>query len=147
MRFLLRLAWRDLRAGGQSLWVFCVCLALGVCLVAAGGGLYRLVSNNLQADARALFGGDLEVRHDRPLGSAERDWLNERGRVSLLTEFRTMLRTADGRSQLVELQSADAQYPLYGEVRLDPPAALDSALNRAVAAPRNRRQRRGRSRQ
>lgn len=130
MRFLLSLAWRDLRAGGQSLWVFCACLALGVCLVAAGGGLYRLVSNNLQADARALFGGDLEVRHDRPLGSAELDWLDEHGRVSLLTEFRTMLRTADGRSQLVELQSADAHYPLYGEVRLDPPAALDSALNR-----------------
>ncbi len=130
MRFLFSFAWRDLRAGDQSLWVFCVCLALGVCLVAAGGGLYRLVSHNLQADARALFGGDLEIRHDRPLGATELAWLRERGRVSLLTEFRTMLRTADGRSQLVELQSTDAQYPLYGEVRLDPPAALGSALDR-----------------
>jgi len=130
MRFLLSLAWRDLRAGGQSLWVFCVCLALGVCLVAAGGGLYQLVSHNLQSDARALFGGDLEIRHDRPLDTAELAWLNERGRVSLLTEFRTMLRTADGRSQLVELQSTDAQYPLYGEVRLDPPEALGTALER-----------------
>lgn len=130
MRFLLNLAWRDLRAGGQSLWVFCVCLALGVCLVAAGGGLYRLVSHNLQADARALFGGDLEIRHDRPLDAAELAWLNERGRISLLTEFRTMLRTADGRSQLVELQSTDDQYPLYGTVRLDPPAALGNVLDR-----------------
>ncbi|MDP2398051.1 MAG: hypothetical protein Q8M53_06840 [Burkholderiales bacterium] len=130
MRFLFSFAWRDLRAGGQSLWVFCVCLALGVCLVAAGGGLYQLVSHNLQADARALFGGDLEIRHDRPLDPAELAWLNERGTVSLLTEFRSMLRTADGRSQLVELQSTDAQYPLYGTVRLDPPAILGSALDR-----------------
>ncbi len=130
MRFLFSFAWRDLRAGGQSLWVFCVCLALGVCLVAAGGGLYQLVSHNLQADARALFGGDLEIRHDRPLDPAELAWLNERGTVSLLTEFRSMLRTADGRSQLVELQSTDAQYPLYGTVRLDPPAILGSVLDR-----------------
>lgn len=130
MRFLFNFAWRDLRAGGQSLWVFCVCLALGVCLVAAGGGLYQLVSHNLQADARALFGGDLEIRHDRPLDPEELVWLNERGTVSLLTEFRTMLRTEDGRSQLVELQSTDTQYPLYGTVRLDPPLTLGSALDR-----------------
>lgn len=130
MRFLLSFAWRDLRAGGQSLWVFCVCLALGVCLVAAGGGLYQLVSHNLQADARALFGGDIEIRHDRPLDPVELTWLNERGTVSLLTEFRTMLRTADGRSQLVELQSTDTQYPLYGTVMLDPPEMLGSALDR-----------------
>ena len=37
MRFLLDLAWRDLRASGRSLWVFCACLALGVTLIAATG--------------------------------------------------------------------------------------------------------------
>src|SRR5690554_2972465 len=112
MRFLLSLAWRDLRASGRALWVFCACLMLGVSLVAAGGGLYRQISGNLQADARALFGGDLEVQHDRPLGATELAWMRERGTVSLLLEFRTMLRTADERSQLVELQSFDEHYPL-----------------------------------
>jgi len=130
MRFLLSLAWRDLRAGGRTLWVFCVCLALGVCLVGAGGGLYRLVSHNLQADARALFGGDLEIRHDRPLEALELAWLESRGTLSLLTEFRTMLRTTDGRSRLVELQSTDARYPLYGMLLLDPPSPIGSALER-----------------
>lgn len=129
LRFLLGLAWRDLRAGGRSLWVFCACLMLGVSLVAAGGGLYRQVSSTLQADARALFGGDLEVQHDRPLGAAELAWMRERGTVSLLTEFRTMLRATDGRSQLVELQSFDEHYPLYGSVELSPPGALDAALD------------------
>jgi putative ABC transport system permease protein len=37
MRFLLDLAWRDLRTGGRPRWVFAACLMLGVALVAAGG--------------------------------------------------------------------------------------------------------------
>ncbi len=129
MRFLLSFAWRDLRASGRALWVFCACLALGVSLVAAGGGLFRQVSANLQSDARALFGGDLEVRHDQPLTDPELAWMRERAEVSLLLEFRTMLRTADGSTQLVELQSVDAGYPLYGGVELSPPGGLDAALS------------------
>lgn len=128
MRFLLSLAWRDLRASGRTLWIFCACLALGVALVAAGGGLYRQVAGSLQADAQALFGGDVEVRHDRPLNAAELEWMRARGEVSLLTELRTMLRTAQGRAQLIELQSADARYPLYGNLTLAPPGSLAETL-------------------
>jgi putative ABC transport system permease protein len=39
-----------------------------------------------------------------------------------------MLRTGDGRTQLVELQSFDERYPLYGEVALQPSAPLGAAL-------------------
>ena len=126
--FLLDLAWRDLRHSGRHLWIFCACLVLGVALVAAGGGLYRQVAGALQDDARALFGGDVEVRHARPLPADALAWMQARGTVSRVIELRTMLRTADGRAQLIELQSADAAYPLVGTVALDPPAALESAL-------------------
>ncbi len=64
MSFLLSLAWRDLRASGRSLWVFCTCLFLGVALVAATGGLYQLTNQSLLADTRALLGGDLEVESE-----------------------------------------------------------------------------------
>jgi putative ABC transport system permease protein len=128
MRALISLAWRDLRGSGRSLWVFCACLALGVALIAAGGGLFRQVSGGLLADARALFGGDLEVRHRAPLAAAELDWMRQHGDVSLLVELRTMLLTTDGRAHLVELQSTDSSYPLYGTVALRPPAPLAEAL-------------------
>jgi putative ABC transport system permease protein len=128
MRFLLSLAWRDLRASGRHLWIFCACLVLGVALVAAGGGLYRQVADALRNDARLLFGGDLEVEHTAPLRDDVLAWMNERGEVSRLVELRTMLRAADGRSQLIELQSADARYPLYGTVELAPPGELSAAL-------------------
>ena len=128
MRMLLSLAWRDLRASGRTLWIFCACLALGVALVAASGGLYRQVAGALQEDARALFGGDLEVRHSEPLAQAEIDWIATRGDISRVVELRSMLRTADGRAQLVTVQSADARYPLYGQVQLAPDQPLQQAL-------------------
>lgn len=125
---LLSLAWRDLRASGRQLWVFCACLALGVALVAASSGLYRQMAGALQQDARALFGGDLEVRSSAPLPPAELDWVQARGEVARAIELRSMLRTPDGRAQLVVLQSADARYPLYGEVTLAPAQPLADAL-------------------
>ena len=124
MRFLFSLAWRDLRASGRHLWIFCACLVLGVALVAAGGGLYRQVADALSNDARLLFGGDVEVEHTAPLPADVLGWMETRGEVSRLVELRTMLRTDDGRAQLIELQSADAAYPLVGRVELNPAAPL-----------------------
>ena len=127
MRNLLSLAWRDLRGGGRTLWVFCACLTLGVALIAASGGLYRQVSASLLADTRALFGGDLEVRVRAPLAEDMLEWMRARGAVSRLIEFRTMLITDTGEAQLVELQSVDDAYPLYGTLRFAPELALAEA--------------------
>ncbi len=128
MRFLFSLAWRDLRASGRHLWIFCACLVLGVALVTAGGGLYRQVAGALTNDARLLFGGDVEVEQTAPLAPEVLAWMKERGDVSRLVELRTMLRAPDGRAQLIELQSADVRYPLYGTVELAPAGDLTAAL-------------------
>ncbi|MHB1373350.1 MAG: ABC transporter permease [Thauera sp.] len=127
MRSLLSLAWRDLRGGGRTLWVFCACLMLGVTLIAASGGLYRQVSSSLLADTRTLFGGDVEVRARAPLADDVLAWMAAQGVVSRMVEFRTMLVTPAGDAQLVELQSVDARYPLYGEVVLEPALSLAGA--------------------
>jgi putative ABC transport system permease protein len=127
MRSLLRLAWRDLRGSGRTLWVLCACLTLGVTLIAASGGLYRQVGATLLADTRVLFGGDLEVRTRAPLPEAMLEWMQARGTVSRLIEFRTMLMTEAGDAHLVELQSTDDAYPLYGTVELLPAQALNEA--------------------
>lgn len=119
---------RDLRGSGRTLWVFCACLLLGVTLIAASGGLLRQVRDSLLADTRALFGGDVEISQRTPLNAEELDWLRANGDVSLLIELRTMLRTTDGRSQVVELQVFDDNYPLYGEVILQPQQALQQIL-------------------
>ena len=124
MRFLLDLAWRDLRCSGRSLWIFCACLLLGVTLIAACGSLYRLVNAGLLADTRMLLGGDVEVDADSPLPPDALAWMADNGRVTLVTELYTMLGTAQGDFVRVELQSMDALYPLYGELVLQPAGDL-----------------------
>jgi putative ABC transport system permease protein len=125
MSFLLNLAWRDLKASGRSLWVFCACLFLGVALVAATGGLYQLTNHSLLADTRALLGGDLEVESESgPLPEDVLSWMAERGHVSLVTELDTMLGTTTDEFLRVELQTADALYPLYGNLVLRPDLPL-----------------------
>lgn len=124
MRILIKLAWQDLRGSGQSLWVLCACLVLGVTLVAATGGLYQQVWQGLQADSRAIAGGDLQVEARAPLPAEALDWMTERGQVSRLTELYTMMGTASGEYQLVEVQSVDEHYPLYGALVLEPPLPL-----------------------
>ena len=128
MPFLLDLAWRDLRASGRRLWIFVACWVLGVSLVAAGGGLYQQVANGLSRDARLMFGGDVEIEATAPLPAEALSWAAERSAVSRVVELRTMLRTDAGRSQLIELLSADAAYPLYGSVALQPEGNLADTL-------------------
>jgi putative ABC transport system permease protein len=127
---LLRLCVRDLRGSARRLWVLCACLCLGVALIAASAGLHRQVGDALLSDARALLGGDLEVRSRALLSEEVVAWMNRRGKVSLLVELRTMLGTDDGRVQLVELQVTDDAYPLYGTVALSPPLTLRETLAR-----------------
>lgn len=129
MRFLLGLAWKDLSASGHSLWVFCACLVLGVMLIASTGGLYRQVSNGLLSDTRELTGGDLEVDASSPLPDTALEWMNRTGDVSLLIELETMMGT-DGGLQVVELQSVDDNYPLYGELELLPDRPLSEVTGR-----------------
>lgn len=124
MRFLLDLAWRDLKASGRSLWVFCACLTLGVALVATTGGLYRLLNQGLLADTRILLGGDLEVDAESALPDSVLGWMQDHGDVSLVTEMDTMLGTRNDDFLRVEIQAMDASYPLYGTLTLQPAQPL-----------------------
>jgi putative ABC transport system permease protein len=130
LKFVVNFAWQDLRGSGATLWLLCTCVALGVTLVAATGALYRHVSHTLLADTRALLGGDLEVSARSPLPEPALAWMRARGRVSLLHELRTMLGTPNEQFTMVELQSVDQHYPLYGELELDPERPLGAVTGK-----------------
>lgn len=127
---LLRLLWRDLVGSGtlRSLWVFCACLVMGVTLIAACSSLLRLVEDGLSSQQRQVFGGDLVFSTRSPLPAPAINWLESNAELSLLTELRTMLGTESGDFTVVELQSVDEAYPLYGQVRLQPEQSLQIAV-------------------
>ncbi len=125
---------RDLRGAGtmRSLWVFCACLVLGITLVTVCGSLLQLVRNGFEQQERKLFGGDLQISQRQPVSDTQQQWLMENARVSRMLELRTMLGTQDGDFTVVELQSVDAQYPLYGQVTLEPAMTLQQAVSRSA---------------
>jgi len=126
-----RLARRELRGGVRQLRLVLACLALGVASIAAVGTLQSATKAGLLADGARLLGGDVEVRVNyQPLPDAALDWARQRGATtSEIIEMRAMAVAPSGERALVELKSVDAAYPLYGELRLEPPEATLAATD------------------
>ncbi len=131
-RFLLRdlIGHRDSR----SLHLLATSLFLGVLLISACTGLLALVRDGIASEERQLFGGDIEVEVREPLDAQVIEWIETRGTVSRLIEFRTMLGTNDGEFTVIELQSVDEYYPLYGDVNFEPAMTLTEATDNFGAA-------------
>jgi putative ABC transport system permease protein len=130
-----RLARRELRGGLKGFRLMMACLALGVGAIAAIGSFSATVDASLRNDARALLGGDAELRlSQRRASDAELDYLRRSGTVSTTAAMRAMAAAAmpqqggGTRRQLVELKSVDDPYPLFGTVRLEPDVPLAEAL-------------------
>ena len=124
---------RDLRGASKvrSLWVFGACLLLGIALIAACGSLLQLVRDGFEQQERNLFGGDVQISQRQPISAEQEQWLEQNGNFSRLLELRTMMGTDTGDVTVVELQSVDDQYPLYGSVTLAPDMPLQQAVARS----------------
>lgn len=132
LRLAWRLTWRELRGGLRGFRVFLACLALGVAAIASVATISTAVTSALQADARSLLGGDVEVRlAQRPMSATEAAYV--RAHVAALSQSIQMRAMAhplagDGQPAMVELKAADAAYPLIGQVDLQPPGPLQPLL-------------------
>ncbi|HEU4369786.1 MAG TPA: FtsX-like permease family protein [Methylomirabilota bacterium] len=129
----LRLAWRQARGGRRSLGAVFACVALGVGALVAVGTLGAGLEATLGREAKALLGGDLELRAARPLPpeaeTAVDRFRREGARVVGVRELVGMARgEGAGGSVLVELKAPEAGYPLYGRLATTPAAPLASLL-------------------
>jgi putative ABC transport system permease protein len=125
-----RLARRELRGSLKGFGTVVACLALGVAAIAAAASLDAALRRALAEDARALLGGDAELRLTyRPTSGEETAFLSQFGTLSHTVEMRAMARRQEGdRQTLVELKGIDRAYPLYGRLDLDPQQPPAQAL-------------------
>ncbi len=125
----LRYALRELRGGLRGFYVFIACIALGVMAIAGVGSVAASLSEGLTREGRTLLGGDaafsLIQREAKP---EEIAFLRARGEVSVAAALRVMARSPDGRLALVELKAVDANYPMLGELTLDPKMPVSDLL-------------------
>jgi putative ABC transport system permease protein len=122
---VLRFAWRELRGGLRGFGVFIACIALGVMAIAGVGSVAASLADGIASTGRVILGGDLAFSLiQRETSPAERALLDAHGTVSVAASLRamarTMARTDDARSTLVEIKAVDDNYPLFGAVAIDP---------------------------
>jgi putative ABC transport system permease protein len=117
----LRYAFRELRGGLRGFYVFIACIALGVMAIAGVGSVAASLSDGLTREGRTLLGGDVAFSLiQREAKPAEVDFLRSRGQVSVAATLRAMTRSGDGKFALVELKAVEGNYPLLGELTLEP---------------------------
>jgi putative ABC transport system permease protein len=129
----LRLAWRQARGGRRHLAAVFACVALGVGALVAVGTLGAGLEATLAREAKALLGGDVELRAARAwpadVDAALGRLADSGARVVPVRELVGMARRPDrGDSVLVELKAPGPGYPLYGSLSVSPAAPLASLL-------------------
>lgn len=127
------MAWRQTRGAWRHFLAFFVCIALGVAALVSVGTLAAGLDGAVTREAKALTGGDLELRSARPLeppAQAALDRLRAGGaRTTAVRELVAMARNpASGATLLVELKAVEAAYPLYGRVEVRPPRPAGALL-------------------
>src|SRR5207249_6393989 len=85
LAFALRMAWRETRGASRHFAVFFGCVALGVTALVSVGTFAANLDRTMAREARALTGGDLELRSAQPLDQAARAALAELARAGAAT--------------------------------------------------------------
>src|SRR5262249_59568999 len=133
-RFGLGLAWREARGAGRHFAYLVACITLGVGALVAVGSFAASLERTVGRSARALMGGDVEIRSAQPLsveGARIVAALSPPGTARVPISELVAMSAARGKSQIVELKAVGAGYPLYGDLLTDPAAPLDTLIGNA----------------
>lgn len=127
MRLALSIARAELRSGIKGFRIFLLCLMLGVTAIAAVGLVREAIRAGLSDQGAVLLGGQAQLEFTyRRATAPERDWIMAQGeRVSEVVDLRSMASTGDGaETALTQLKGVDENWPLLGQVALDPPVGV-----------------------
>ncbi|MGE5837243.1 MAG: ABC transporter permease, partial [Acidobacteriota bacterium] len=126
--FVVRMAWREMRASWLRLLFFFVCVAIGVAAIILLRSIVQQVRTTLTREARSLVGADLVVQTTRGWTADIRERLSEEFGTAVLdttevVETQTMAATPEGRGtgvvRLVELRGIESKFPFYGTLELE----------------------------
>ncbi|MEM8712025.1 MAG: FtsX-like permease family protein, partial [Planctomycetota bacterium] len=149
-RALLALMKRESRGARGRLFFMTACLALGVAAVTGVAALVAAVDGAVSRDARAILAADVSIEARRPIPDEVNDRVRAFDAVAFVdvVELGAMVRAlesgAAGATEgtrreptLVELKSAGAAYPLFGELVTAPANVRPGALadDELIAAP------------
>ena len=129
LRLILRMLWRDARAG--ELTLLGVALVLAVSALSSVGMLADRVQQGIVLQAHQLLGGDLLLSADHPWDDAYRQRIAASGlRLAESVSLMSMA-TRDEDAQLVDIKAVSEGFPLRGALRVAPAlGAADAEVQR-----------------
>ncbi len=137
MRFVIRMAAREIRASWRRLLLFFVCIAIGVGGIVLLRSIVQDVRTAITSDARTLMAADLTLSTNRPWDPQTRAAIERRlasagvtGRTEGI-ETTTMVRPADESravAKMAEVRGVQSAFPLYGTVELQDGRPYSHAL-------------------
>lgn len=125
MRFVLRMAAREVRASWRRLLFFFLCVAIGVGAIVGLRSIVQSVRDTLVGQARTLLGADVAITTNRPWDPEVRDAIESRLAVAPIADqtdtvaTATLVRPVVERqpvARMVELLGVEPRFPLYGTV-------------------------------
>jgi putative ABC transport system permease protein len=137
MRFVLRMAARELRASWRRLILFFLCIAVGVGGIVLLRSIVQDVRVAISRDARSLMAADVTLSTNRPWDEKTRALIDQRLAAAGVqartegTETSTMVRPADERravAKMAEVRGVEPGFPLYGTVELQDGVRYTHAL-------------------
>ncbi len=126
---IFRYALKDLSRNYKKISSIIATLFISLFILSAIFTIEDSLKKELNDNAKALLGGDLEIDYNRNKGNLK--LINEVKKfatVSQMIEFSTMVSTIDrekNKSLFTRIKTVDTNYPLYGSVNYEPSRSFD----------------------
>ncbi len=126
---ILKYALKDLSRNYHKIYSIIVTLFISLFILSAIFTIEDSLKKELNDNAKALLGGDLEIDYNRNQGNLNLvNQVKEFTTVSQMIEFSTMLSTTGrekNKSLFTRIKTVDEKYPLYGSVVYEPIGAYE----------------------
>ncbi len=133
LNLIFKYALKDLSRNYKKLSSIIITLFISLFILSAIFTIEDSLKKELNDNAKALLGGDLEIDYNRNKGNLELvNQVKEFANISQMIEFSTMVSTVDrekNKSLFTRIKTVDSKYPLYGEVNYEPVGAFERMHN------------------
>ena len=129
LELVIKYAFKDLSRNFKKIFSIIVTLFISLFILSSILTIEDSLKKELNDNAKALLGGDLEIDYNRSKGNLDLvNNVKDIATVSQMVEFSTMISTLDrqnNQSLFTRIKTIDEQYPLYGSVTYEPEGAFD----------------------
>ena len=129
LNLVFKYALKDLSRNYKKISSIIVTLFISLFILSAIFTIEDSLKKELNNNAKALLGGDLEIDYNRNQGNLDLvNKVKDFATVSQMIEFSTMLSTTNrkkNKSLFVRIKTVDEKYPLYGKIVYEPEGAYE----------------------